>query len=212
MSRRGRQVAYQLPPNCSSHMFLEFLGDLPNQSSFVFCLIAFLSKKIGIPQTLCWRVADESGLATRLELFLTHILRDDSGLEIFVYHGWRKIIGVREVVYKELCWELFSIVRFDKESRIRVDRSFFTFCMGNVSRFCNQIELGRHLWIFTSNETLCPNFYAYLDNCIIEPPQEYNYMQEKHHKPKLSDHHESQVEEEENEEIEEEAPKDEAEI
>ncbi|CAI9291035.1 unnamed protein product [Lactuca saligna] len=39
------------------------------------------------------------------------------------------------------------------------------------------IELGRRLGIYTTEETLNPYFYAYLDICINAPPQEYNYMQ-----------------------------------
>lgn len=61
MSKRGRQVAAQLPPNRPSHMFLQFPDDLPNQSSFVSRLIGLLSKKISIPHDLSWRVADEFG-------------------------------------------------------------------------------------------------------------------------------------------------------
>nr|KAJ0205710.1 hypothetical protein LSAT_V11C500231410 [Lactuca sativa] len=43
-------------------------------------------------EDLSWRVADKSGLTTRLEPFLTN-----SGLELFAFHGWRRVVGVREL-------------------------------------------------------------------------------------------------------------------
>lgn len=84
----------QLPPNWPSHPFLEFPNDLPNQSSFVSHLTSLLSKMIYIPHSLLYRVGDESGLTARLDLFLTHVLQDESGLELFVYHIWQRVVRV----------------------------------------------------------------------------------------------------------------------
>lgn len=87
LARRCQQVTGQLPPNWLSHPFLEFPDDLTDQSSFVSLLTALLSKKISIPHALSWRVADDSGLTTRLASFLTRVLWDDCGLELFICHG-----------------------------------------------------------------------------------------------------------------------------
>nr|KAJ0226662.1 hypothetical protein LSAT_V11C100033490 [Lactuca sativa] len=43
----------------------------------------------------------------------------------------------------------------------------------HVSRSYGLIELGRRLRIYTIEETLSPRFFAYLDNCITAPSQEY---------------------------------------
>lgn len=91
-------------------------NDLANQSSFVSRLISLLSKKINIPQALTWSVADEFRLTNRLEPFLTRVMRDDDDLMLFTCQGWYLVVRIREVIYKELFWEFFSTVCFDKAS------------------------------------------------------------------------------------------------
>lgn len=110
-------------------------------------------------------------------LFLTRVLWDDSGLELFVSHGWQQVVGVQEVVYKELCWEFFLTILFEKALMRWADRSMFTLRLGGVSRSSNLNELGRRLGIYTTEETMSPHFCAYLDSCITTPPQEYSHMQ-----------------------------------
>lgn len=78
----------QLPPNGPSHDFLDFPDDLLDQSSFVSHFITILYRKINIPHVLSWRAGDNSRPTTRMAPFLTRIWWDDSGLELFVCHGW----------------------------------------------------------------------------------------------------------------------------
>ncbi|CAI9285736.1 unnamed protein product [Lactuca saligna] len=171
IARHGRQSASQLPPHCPSHPFLEFPDDLPDRSSFVSCPPALLSKKTSNPQALSWIVADNSGLTDQLGPFLTHVLWDNSGLEVFFFcHGLQLVVGVREVVYTELLWEFFLTVRFNKASMRWDDKYVFTFFLGGVSCSYSLIEMGRHLGIYTAEETLSPSFYGYLDSCFTDPP------------------------------------------
>ncbi|CAI9285999.1 unnamed protein product [Lactuca saligna] len=137
----------------SKHLVHLFPDDLPGQSSFIFHLIALLYKKIYIPQVLFWRDADKFGLTAHMEPFLTNVLRDDSTLELFLCHRWRR-----------------ALARW-------ADIPVYTFHLGGVSRSCTLIELWRHLGIYTAKETLSPHFHAGLDSCITEPPHQYHYMQ-----------------------------------
>lgn len=170
MSRRGRQVVGQLPPYWPLHPFLQFSDNLADRISYVSCMISLLSKKIIVPQAFSWRFADKTWLTARLESFLMRVLRNDSRLELFVYHGWRWVVVVLEEVYKDLYWDLFLTVCFDKVSTRWAHRSNFTFRLGDISRSSNLIEIRRHLGIYTSKETASPNFYSYLDSCITEAP------------------------------------------
>lgn len=131
--------------------------------------LTYFYRKFSLPFLGCY-----TGLTARLGPFLTRVLRDDNNLELFVCHEWRRVIGVQKVVYKDLCCEFFSTIHCDKYSMRWADRSVFSFRIGCVSRSCSLIELGMHLGIYTSEGTLSPHFYAYLDNCIIEPPKECN--------------------------------------
>lgn len=97
-------------------------------------------------------------MPAQLVLFLTRVLWDDSGLELFVSHGWQQVVGVQEVVYKELCWEFFLTIRFEKALMRWADRSMFTLRLGGVLRSCNLNELGRRLGIYTTEETMSPHF------------------------------------------------------
>ncbi|CAI9276120.1 unnamed protein product [Lactuca saligna] len=177
MSRQGRQAAGQLPPNWPMHPFLQFLDDLVDQSTFISYLIALLSKNVNIPQALYRNVVDNSGLFAQLVPFLTRSIQDDRGLELFFCHDWWRVIGIWEVIYHVLCLELFSTVSFDKESRLWADHLMFSFRLGCVSCSCSLIKLGRRLGIYNVEDTLSPHFYAFLDNCITSPPQEYGFMQ-----------------------------------
>ena len=53
----------------------------------------------------------------------------------------------------------------------------FYFFLRGASRSCSLIEQRRSLRIYTTEETLSPHFYVYMDNCITTQPHEYNYMQ-----------------------------------
>lgn len=108
----------QLPPKCPTHPFLQFPDDLPDRSTLISRLIDLMSKKVSIPQTLSGNVADSTGLAARLAPFLIWTLRDDNGLELFICHGWLRVIGIQEAIYQELCWEFFSTVIINNESRL----------------------------------------------------------------------------------------------
>lgn len=116
-----------------------------------------------------------------LEPFLIWVLWDDSGIQLFLCQEWHLVIGIWEVIYKELCCEFFSKMHFDKASTRWADRSISSFRLGDASRSCNLIDLGRRLGIYLKEETTSPHFYAYLDSCIIELPQEYGYMQVQGH-------------------------------
>lgn len=116
-----------------------------------------------------------------LEPFLIWVLWDDSGIQLFLCQEWHLVIGIREVIYKELCCEFFLKMRFDKASTRWADRSISSFRLGDASRSCNLIDLGRRLGIYIKEETTSPHFYAYLDSCITELPQEYGYMQVQGH-------------------------------
>lgn len=110
MARRGHQAACQLRPNWPSHRYLQFSDDLEGRASFVSQLINLLYKKIGVPQALMWRVVDEYGLTAQLGTFLTWVLRDDEGLDLFTYDWWSRVFRIREVIFKELCWEFFYTI------------------------------------------------------------------------------------------------------
>lgn len=113
---------------------------------------------------LRWGIADRLGLTARLESYLTRVLCDDDGLELFTCQGWRRIFRIRLVIYQELCWEFFSTAQFDTESRIYVDRSVLTFHLGRVSHSCSIVELGQRLGIYTDQEVASPHFLSYIDS------------------------------------------------
>ncbi|CAI9291041.1 unnamed protein product [Lactuca saligna] len=110
-----------------------------------------MSKKISNLEALSWRVADDSGLTARLAPFLTRVLRDDNGLELFIYHCWQRVIG---------CWEGAYVSRTTEESVVCSPIYRLIHCLVSSIIFqrqeCDKVPSGNlfYMWCLIKTEDL----------------------------------------------------------
>lgn len=94
----------------------------------------------------------------------------------FVSHAWCHALGIREVIFRELCVEFLFTSQFNWECRIWIDGSIFSFRLGGVAHSCSLVELGKRLGIYFVEDVDHPLPESYLDSCILSKPREYNQL------------------------------------
>lgn len=66
------------------------------------------NREFAITPTINWAKLNKIGILERLNPYLTNSF-EENGVTI-TCNGWRNLFSVKELVYKELCVELFSTV------------------------------------------------------------------------------------------------------
>lgn len=108
-----------------------------------------------------WDWFQEVGLVEMLDQYLVKEFVGDNIQ--FVCTIWRRLLRIQESIFKELCVEFITIVRFKMRDDI-YDMENFTSCLGGQRRECSLAKLAKRLDLYYQFEVMTTDFNTFIEH------------------------------------------------